>query len=93
MGEPKPTLQLDNQKHHPFNQVTTLTVAQFDTIPNGDANIQTYYSADAARKKAKLLIKDNIYAFKTQNGTYGLLKVIDVSVGADGFIKFEYKTK
>jgi len=40
-----------------------------------------------------LLIKDNIYAFKTQNGTYGLLKVIDVSVGADGFIKFEYKTK
>lgn len=76
-----------------FNQVTTLTVAQFDTIPNGDANIQTYYSADAARQKAKLLIKDNIYAFKTQNGTYGLLKVIDVSVGADGFIKFEYKTK
>lgn len=76
-----------------FNEVTTLTVAQFDTIPNGDANIQNYFSANAARKKAKLLTKDNIYAFKTQNETYGLLKVIEVSVGADGFVKFEYKTK
>jgi len=76
-----------------FNQVTSISTAQFDTIPDGDAAIQTYYSADAARKKAKLLVKDNIYAFKTQNETYGLLKVIDVSVGADGFVKFEYKTK
>lgn len=75
---------------------TELTVAQFDQLKEGDAIIATYYNSTvtSGNKKAKMLTVGSIYAFLTQNGTYGLFKVIEVSnpQDANGWIKFELKT-
>lgn len=74
---------------------TALTVAQFDQIVDGDASIATFYNSTitSGNKKAKQLAIDNIYAFLTQDGTYGLFKVISLSSpeSETGWIEFELK--
>ncbi|SDB92766.1 hypothetical protein [Williamwhitmania taraxaci] len=72
-----------------------ITVAEFDQLDQNDAIIDSYFdnTVTSGNKKAKLLEKDNIYAFKNHNGVYGLLRVIEVVQGAEGSIKFELKMK
>jgi len=75
--------------------VDGLTVEEFDLIKNGDQIIETYFvDLGSGNKKAKLLAVDDIYAFKTQDGTFGIFKVLEVSEpeSVDGWIKFEIKT-
>ncbi|HOP03091.1 MAG TPA: hypothetical protein PL017_03610 [Tenuifilaceae bacterium] len=76
-----------------YFEVTTLTVEQFDALADGDESIQSYYNEDEGKRKAKMLAVDDIYAFKTADATYGLLKVTAVVDGATGSVTFEYKVK
>jgi hypothetical protein len=71
----------------------TITVEEFDNLEQNDAVIPTYYNADVAYRKEKNLAVDDIYAFKTQDGIYGLLKVVEVVAEADGYVQFELKLK
>jgi hypothetical protein len=75
--------------------VPAITVEQFDNLDNYDATIESYFdnSVASGNKKAKLLTVGNIYAFKTQNNTSGLLKVLSVAQNADGYVEFEIKYK
>ncbi|KAB2872066.1 MAG: hypothetical protein F9K37_01460 [Bacteroidales bacterium] len=74
----------------------SITVEQFDQIKQGEAIIATYFNSTltSSNKKAKLLVANDIYAFKTQDGTYGLFKVVAVSEpkNASGWLQFEIKT-
>lgn len=73
----------------------TITTETFDQIKQGDAIIETYFNSTltSSNKKAKVLAVGDIYAFKTQDGTYGLFKVTEISdpQDANGWIKFELK--
>ncbi|HQO50674.1 MAG TPA: hypothetical protein PK939_09615 [Bacteroidales bacterium] len=77
------------------NPATEITTAQFDQLVDGDAVIQGYYdeTVTSGNRKKKDLKVDDIYAFKTAAGTYGLLKVTAVVQGATGAVTFEYKLK
>lgn len=74
---------------------TDLTVEQFDQLKDGDTVIASYYdeTVTSGNKKAKVLAVDDIYAFKTQGGIYGLFKVIELSnpESVAGWIKIEIK--
>lgn len=72
---------------------TTLTVAQFDAVVETDELIVTAYDTANNYRKAKDLKIDDIYAFKTQAATNGLLKVTEVVQGTDGSVTFEVKVK
>lgn len=72
---------------------TTLTVEQFDAIVETDELIVTAYDTANNYRKAKDLAIDDIYAFKTQAATQGILKVTEVVQGADGSVTFEVKVK
>ncbi len=72
---------------------TTLTVAQFDALAETDQLIVTSFDPDNAFRKAKDLKVDDIYAFNTQDDTYGIFKVTAVVQGSDGSVEFEVKTK
>jgi hypothetical protein len=54
--------------------------------------VTSFVEADA-RMKAKDMQPDMVVSFKTQDGTYGLLKVMEVTQGATGSVKFEVKIK
>ena len=64
-----------------------------DAFTDGGVAIEALYDSDNAYRKAKLLSIDDIYAFRTQSGTYGVLLVTDVIVGENGYVEFEYKIK
>jgi hypothetical protein len=72
-----------------------ITVAQFDALKDGEVIIESYYNAEqtTGNKKAKDMKVDDIWTFKTQSGTFGILKVTAVEQGATGYVEFEYKTK
>jgi hypothetical protein len=74
---------------------TELSIEQFDQLADGDAIIQGYYdeTVTSGNRKVKNLKINDIYAFKTADGTFGIFKVLDVSQGVSGFVEFEYKTK
>jgi hypothetical protein len=76
-----------------FCAVETLTQVDFDALKDGDAAIEALYNLDSNYKKAKLLSVDDIIAFKTAAGTFGVLYVTDVILGEDGYVEFEYKIK
>ncbi len=76
-----------------FFCATTLTVAQFDALEETDQLIETSFDQENAYRKAKDLKVDDIYAFKTQSGTYGLFKVTQVTQGSTGSVAFEVKVK
>jgi len=75
--------------------VPTITVEEFDLLDKNDATIESYFdnTVTSGNRKAKLLTVGDIYAFKTQDNIYGLLKVISVGQNADGFVEFEIKYK
>ncbi len=72
---------------------TALTAAQFDAIQEGDALIYNSYPTDPtlARKKAKLLTTDQVWAFKTTDNYYGLIKVISTVQGATDQLSLKLK--
>lgn len=72
-----------------------ITVAQFDALKETDVIIETSFdnTVTSGNKKAKELAVNDIYAFKTHNNQYGLLKVTEVLEGNDGFVKFVYIIK
>jgi hypothetical protein len=72
---------------------TTLTATQFDALTETDQIIVSSFIEADARRKAKDMQPGLVVAFKTEDGTYGLLKVIEVTQGAGGSVKFEVKTK
>lgn len=74
---------------------TDITVAQFDLLVDGDAVIEGYFNAEqtSGNRKAKNMQVDDIWAFKTAAGTFGVLKVTAVEQGATGYVEFEYKIK
>ncbi len=76
-----------------FKVESGLTALAFDALTENDALIETLYNADEARRKAKLLQADDIYAFQTEDNYYGLLKVISVTQGETGSVEFKYIIK
>ncbi|MDP3462777.1 MAG: hypothetical protein Q8S18_08325 [Bacteroidales bacterium] len=74
---------------------TELSIEQFDQLADGDAIIQGYYdeTVTSGNRKVKNLKINDIYAFKTADGTFGIFKVMDVSQGVSGYVELEYKTK
>ena len=80
-------------KNTTFFFQTTLTAAQFEAVQNGDALIETSFDSENARRKAKDVQVGQVWAFKTQDGTYGLLLATAVTQGADGTVTFRVRTK
>ncbi|HNX83291.1 MAG TPA: hypothetical protein PKK03_02490 [Bacteroidales bacterium] len=72
---------------------TTLTATQFEAVQDGDALIETSFDTDNARKKAKDVQVGQVWAFRTQDGTYGLLLATAVTQGTDGTVTFRVRTK
>jgi uncharacterized repeat protein (TIGR02543 family) len=73
----------------------TLTIENFDKLVQNDPEIQTYYNETivSGNRKVKLLKSNDIYAFKTHDGKYGLFKVISTVQGATGSVTIELKVK
>lgn len=92
-GDVSDPVNWDIQNETRFCEVEALTQAEFDALKDGDAAIEALYNIESNYKKAKLLSVDDIYAFKTADGTYGVLYVTDVTIGEEGYIEFEYKIK
>ncbi|PKP37548.1 MAG: hypothetical protein CVT98_05950 [Bacteroidetes bacterium HGW-Bacteroidetes-15] len=92
-GEANDPVNWDIQNETRFCVVEALTQVEFNALKDGDTAIEALYNVESNYKKAKLLSIDNIYAFKTAAGTYGVLYVTDVIVGEDGYVEFEYKIK
>lgn len=80
-------------KNTTFFFLTSLTAAQFESVQNGDALIETSFDADNARRKAKDVQAGSVWAFKTEDGTYGLLLVTAVTQGTNGTVTFLVRTK
>lgn len=80
-------------KNTTFFFQTTLTAAQFEAVQNGDALIETSFDSENARRKAKDVQVGQVWAFKTQDGTYGLLNATAVTQGTNGTVTFLIKTK
>lgn len=76
-----------------FYEVLTMTPTQFDALTDTDDLIVSSYNSTDARKKAKLLVKDKIFAFLTADGKNGLLKVTNSTVNASGDVEFVYIIK
>ncbi len=73
--------------------LTSLTAAQFKAVQNGDALIETSFDSANARRKAKDVQVGQVWAFKTQDGTFGLLNTTAVTQGTNGTATFLIKTK
>ena len=80
-------------KNTTFFFLTALTQAQFEAVQEGDALIETSHDSANARRKAKDVQVGQVWSFKTQSGTYGLLLATAVTQGATGSVTFLVKTK
>lgn len=69
------------------------TPEQFDALTETDAIIESLYDEENAKRKAKDLQVDDIYAFKTEDGSFGIFKVTSVTPGEDGSVEFKYIIK
>ncbi|MFP4556903.1 MAG: hypothetical protein ACLFNU_08545 [Bacteroidales bacterium] len=94
-AEPNPLdpREWELQRGTRFHMVEDLTKEEYDALTNGDQLIEDTYSEDDGRRVVSLLEVDDIVAFKTEDGTFGLLIVTEVIPGNDGVIEFEYKTR
>jgi len=72
---------------------TVLTTVQFDALTDTASVIESLYDAASARKKAKLLATDDIYAFETEDNVHGLFKVTNVVPDSIGSVEFIYILK
>ncbi len=73
--------------------LTALTQTQFEAVQNGDALIETSFDSANGRRKAKDVQVGQVWSFKTQSGTYGLLLATAVTQGTSGSVTFLVKTK
>ncbi len=69
---------------------TSLAVADFEVIQNDSLLIASYNETNAKRK-AKNLMKDDIYSFKTEDGKLGLFLVRLITGKEDGTIEIAVK--
>jgi hypothetical protein len=95
IGETAPENWTTKNQTYFTDPASDITVAQFDQLKDGDAAIQSYYDETVTsgnRKKKDMKVND-IYAFKTAGGKYGIFKVISVAQGETGYVEFEYKIK
>lgn len=94
-GETAPENWTTQNKTLFTDPATAITVEQFDQLLDGDVAIQSYYdeTVTSGNRKKKDMKTNDIYAFKTASGKYGLFKVISVAQGAAGYVEFEYKVK
>ena len=78
-----------------FHQVdaSLLTVAQFDLLIADSELIEPLFDTENAKRKAKELSVNDIYAFQTEDSKIGLFKVVSVTAGNDGFVEFTYILK
>lgn len=96
-GEDSDPTNWTTQNETRFFELPDVTVADFDALEDGDEAIVNYYDENEGRKKAKMLTKDQIWSVKTRigsdNETYVLVKILEVTDGETGSVKFEYITK
>jgi len=69
---------------------TTLTAAQFEAITNDEVILQSYDPSNQF-KKAKNLQAGDVWAFKTQAGKFGVLKVTSVVPETNGSLEMAVK--
>lgn len=72
---------------------TVLSATAFDALIETDAMIETLFNAEDAKRKAKDLQVDDIYAFETEDGTNGIFKVVAVVGGETGYVQIKYILK
>jgi hypothetical protein len=76
-----------------FHKLENFTIEEFDALVDGDAQIELLYDVANNYRRIRDMEVDNIFAFKTASGTYGVALVLDVSKSESGYIEFEYKIK
>lgn len=72
---------------------TVLSPTAFDALVETDAMIETLFNSEEAKRKAKDLQVDDIYAFETEDGTNGIFKVVSVVGGETGYVQIKYILK
>jgi hypothetical protein len=72
--------------------LTTLTVAEFDAITDGNVLASEAAGATTLTRMGQLVV-DNVFGFKTQTGKYGLIKVTNINEGAAGDITIDVKVQ
>jgi len=96
-GEDNDPTNWTTQNETRFFELPDVTVADFDALGDGDEAIMNYYDENEGRRKAKSLAKDQIWSVKARigsdNETYVLVKILEVTDGETGSVKFEYITK
>jgi hypothetical protein len=71
---------------------TTVTVAEFDAINDGNV-LATLAAGATTLSHFGDLATDVVFGFKTQSGKFGLIKVINVNTGASGDITIDVKVQ
>lgn len=71
---------------------TSLSVDDFIAAVN-DSIILANYDEGEAKRKAKKLIADDIYTFRTESGRMGIFKVNEVTNETDGSVNISLKTQ
>jgi hypothetical protein len=72
--------------------ITTLTVAEFNAITDGNVLADIAAGATTLTRIGQL-VSDNVLGFKTQSGKYGLIKVNSINEGAAGDITIDVKVQ
>lgn len=75
-----------------YNPVTTVTLDQFNNCMN-DSLLLASYDESNGKRKFKNTVAGNIIPFKTQAGKKGLIHVINVGSGTDGWVQMEVKVQ
>lgn len=69
---------------------TNLSPDEFNQIQNDSILLVSYTEGDGKRK-AKKLISNDVYSFKTQDSKYGMFLITEISGGESGTIKIDIK--
>ena len=72
--------------------ITTVTVAEFDAINDGNVLATLAAGANTLTRLGSLVV-DNVFGFKTASGKYGLIKVNNINDGAAGDITIDVKVQ
>lgn len=71
---------------------TTISKYQFNLTTKDNLLISSFHP-DKALNNIKELKTDDVYSFKTQNGKYGLLLIINAALNEEGYISFDVKVQ
>jgi hypothetical protein len=72
-------------------ELSSISTSEFNASSNDSLILANTFPFASGKRKAKNLVKDNIYSFVTQSGIKGIFKVNDVSGTDAGFIKISLK--